>query len=266
MNNQLITMDFGSEATITSFELLDQINLFRSQDVKKSKLIHKNLLAVIRDEFSDDDGEELQGLKIKLSFRIRELPNGGHKKEPYYELTISQAKQVLLRESKQVRRKVIEYLENFERAFANSMRRAMEPIIDRVDKMENKMDSNFIGINSKLDQILLNQNNQSLPVTFKPLKSIAPVQYLRPQPINNAQCRVELNNLILDYSKLAKIHITSAWVEVYQRLENNYGFKVNEIESITTRESKIDKIERCGLIRPAFDIINTLVAELRYVS
>nr|DAM52972.1 MAG TPA: hypothetical protein [Caudoviricetes sp.] len=262
MNNQLITMDFGSEATISSFELLDQINLFRSRDVKKSKLIHKNLLAVIRDEFSEDDEGELQGLKIKQSFRIRELPNGGHKNEPYYELTISQAKQVLLRESKQVRRKVIEYLENFERAFANSMRRAMEPIIDRMDKIE----SNFVGLNSKLDQILLNQNNQSLPVTFKPLKSIAPVQYLRPQPINNAQCRVELNNLILDYSKLAKIHITAAWVEVYQRLENNYGFKVNEIESITTRESKIDKIERCGLIRPAFDIINALVAELRYVS
>lgn len=252
-------MDFGSEATISSFELLNQINLFRSRDVKKSKLIHKNLLAVIRDEFSEDDEGELQGLKIKQSFRIRELPNGGHKNEPYYELTISQAKQVLLRESKLVRRKVIEYLENFERAFANSMKRAMEPIIDRIDKME-------VSLNSKLDQILLNQNNQSLPVTFKPLKSIAPVQYLRPQPINNAQCRVELNNLILDYSKLAKIHITAAWVEVYQRLENNYGFKVNEIESITTRESKIDKIERCGLIRPAFDIINALVAELRYVS
>ena len=262
MNNQLITMDFRSEATISSFELLDQINLFRSRDVKKSKLIHKNLLAVIRDEFSEDDEGELQGLKIKQSFRIRELPNGGHKNEPYYELTISQAKQVLLRESKLVRRKVIEYLENFERAFANSMKRAMEPIIDRMDKIE----SNFVGLNSKLDQILLNQNNQSLPVTFKPLKSIAPVQYLRPQPINNAQCRVELNNLILDYSKLAKIHITAAWVEVYQRLENNYGFKVNEIESITTRESKIDKIERCGLIRPAFDIINALVAELRYIS
>lgn len=262
MNNQLITMDFGSEATISSFDLLIQINNFRSLDAKKSKLAHRTLLSIIRDEFSGDENEDLQEQKILQSFRIRELPNGGHKNEPYYELTISQAKQVLLRESKLVRRKVIEYLENFERAFANSMKRAMEPIIDRMDKIE----SNFVGLNSKLDQILLNQNNQSLPVTFKPLKSIAPIQYLRPQPINNAQCRVELNNLILDYSKLAKIHITAAWVEVYQRLENNYGFKVNEIESITTRESKIDKIERCGLIRPAFDIINTLVAELRYVG
>ena len=255
MDNQLITMDFGSEAIISSFELLDQINLFRGLDAKKSKLAHRTLLSIIRDEFSGDENEDLQEQKILQSFRIRELPNGGHKKDPYFELTISQAKQVLLRESKQVRRKVIEYLENFERTFTNSMRRAMEPILDRMNK-----------IDSKLDLILLNQNNQPSLATYKPLKTIAPVQYLRPQPINNAQCRVELNNLILDYSKLAKIHITAAWVEVYQRLENNYGFRVNEIESITTRESKIDKIERCGLIRPAFDIINTLVAELRYVS
>lgn len=154
---------------------------------------------------------------------------------------------------------MIEFLENLERVFANSMRRVMEPILNRMDKWGN-------DLSGKLDQILINQNNQSLPLTFKPIKSIAPIQYLRPQPINNAQCRVELNNLVLDYSKLAKIHITGAWVEIYQRLENNFGFKVNEIESVTTRESKIDKIERCGFIRPAFDIINTLVAELRYVS
>ena len=90
----------------------------------------------------------------------------------------------------------------------------MEPIIDRMDKIE----SNFVGLNSKLDQILINQNNQPSLATYKPLKSIAPVQYLRPQPINNAQCRVELNNLILDYSKLAKIHITAAWVRSISKI------------------------------------------------
>lgn len=254
MNNQLITMDFGSEAMISSFDLLIQINNFREQETKRI-LNHGDLLKIIRSEFD----EEIRFGKISNMVIVRELPNGGHRNDPYFELTISQAKQVLLKESKQVRRKVIEFLENVERVFANSMKRAMEPIIDKVDKME----SNIIN---KLDQILINQNNQPSLATYKPLKTIAPVQYLRPQPINNAQCRVELNNLILDYSKLAKIHITAAWVEVYQRLENNYGFKVNEIESVTTRESKIDKIERCGLIRPAFDIINTLVAELRYVS
>ena len=250
MNNQLITMDFGSEAMISSFDLLIQINNFREQETKRI-LNHGDLLKIIRSEFD----EEIRFGKISNMIIVRELPNGGHRNDPYFELTISQAKQVLLKESKQVRRKVIEFLENVERIFANSMRRVMEPVIDRINKM-----------NSKLDQILINQNNQPSPTTYKPIKSIAPVQYLRPQPINNAQCRVELNNLILDYSKLAKIHITAAWVEVYQRLENNFGFKVNEIESVTTRESKIDKIERCGFIRPAFDIINTLVAELRYVS
>lgn len=71
MNNQLITMDFGSEATISSFELLDQINLFRSRDTKKSKLAHRTLLSIIRDEFSGDENEDLQEQKILQSFRIR---------------------------------------------------------------------------------------------------------------------------------------------------------------------------------------------------
>lgn len=73
MNNQLITMDFGSEVMISSFELLDQINLFRSRDVKKSKLIHKNLLAVIRDEFSEDEGSDLQEQRISKTLTINSL-------------------------------------------------------------------------------------------------------------------------------------------------------------------------------------------------
>jgi hypothetical protein F3_00847 len=181
MNNQLITIDFGSEAVISSFDLLIQINNFREQESKRI-LNHGDLLKIIRSEFD----EEIRFGKISNMVIIRDLPNGGHRNDPYFELTISQAKQVLLKESKQVRRRVIEFLENLERVFANSMRRVMEPILNRMDNVENKMDSNFVGLNSKLDQILINQNNQSLPLTFKPIKSIAPIQYLRPQPINNA--------------------------------------------------------------------------------
>lgn len=73
MNNQLITMDFGSEATISSFELLDQINLFRSLDAKKSKLAHRTLLSIIRDEFSGDEDEDLQEQRISKTLIINHL-------------------------------------------------------------------------------------------------------------------------------------------------------------------------------------------------
>lgn len=43
--------------TITSLELVEQINIFRKQDGKKAELQHKDLLKIIRDEFEDEIDE-----------------------------------------------------------------------------------------------------------------------------------------------------------------------------------------------------------------
>lgn len=93
--------------TITSLELLEQINIFRREEGNKSELLHKNLLAIIRDEFE----EEINELKIQPV----EYTDKKGEKRPMYILTLNQAKQVLMRESKFVRRAVILYLENLEK-------------------------------------------------------------------------------------------------------------------------------------------------------
>lgn len=93
--------------TITSLELLEQINIFRREEGNKSELLHKNLLAIIRDEFE----EEINELKIQPV----EYTDKKGEKRPMYILTLNQAKQVLMRESKYVRRAVILYLEKLEK-------------------------------------------------------------------------------------------------------------------------------------------------------
>ncbi len=99
-----------NKQTITSLELLEQINFFRKKEGKKTLLQHKTLLSIIRDEFDDEIHEQ----KILLMFRDVKIGNGATRKEPYYILTISQGKQVLTRESKFVRRAVIHKLEELE--------------------------------------------------------------------------------------------------------------------------------------------------------
>lgn len=110
---------------ITSKELLEQINLFRQEEYKEKlknntlteaqikrgkavKLEHKDLLDIIRDEFSEEIGLG----KISPSSYI----NSQNKKQPMFILTLNQAKQVLLRESKYVRRAIIAYIEVLEQA------------------------------------------------------------------------------------------------------------------------------------------------------
>ena len=91
---------------ITSLELLDQINIFRKQEGNRAELQHKDLLKIIRNEFE----EEINEGKISLV----EYKDKKGELRPMYILTYTQAKQVLLRESKFVRRAVIHYVERLE--------------------------------------------------------------------------------------------------------------------------------------------------------
>lgn len=106
----LITIRQGltSRKTITSLELVEQINLFRKEEGKETELRHDTMLSIIRDEFE----EEISLQKILES----KYKNERGREYPMFELTIAQGKQVLLRESKFVRRHVVEWLESLEQA------------------------------------------------------------------------------------------------------------------------------------------------------
>ena len=97
-----------TKKTITSLELVEQINLFRKEEGKDVELQHKTMLAIIRDEFEEEIGQQ----KI-LPTSYKEQWN---REQPMFKLTIAQGKQVLLRESKFVRRHVVAWLERFEEA------------------------------------------------------------------------------------------------------------------------------------------------------
>ena len=96
-----------NKETVTSRELLEQINIFREQE-KKSKLEHYDLKKIIRKELSKDFNTG------KISC-IKQKDSRGREQDLYI-LTFSQGKRVLLRESPTVRQAVIEYIDKLESA------------------------------------------------------------------------------------------------------------------------------------------------------
>lgn len=111
--NKILKVGERTQEKITSLELLKQINLFRGQEGNRTKLKHKTLLDVIRDEF-----EEEIGMQKNLPTLYKHPQNG--QEYPMFELTLSQAKQVLVRESKFVRKAVISYIDKLENALMNN--------------------------------------------------------------------------------------------------------------------------------------------------
>ena len=91
---------------MSSLEVLERINFVRKEMDSKVELAHSDFLKIIRDEFEEEIGEG------KISLANYKDKQG--KERPMYILTLSQAKQVLVRESKTVRKEVIKYIENLE--------------------------------------------------------------------------------------------------------------------------------------------------------
>ena len=97
----------ANKETVTSRELLEQINIFRQQE-GKSKLENYDLKKIIRKELKKD----FNAGKISC---IKETDSRGREQDLYI-LTFSQGKRVLLRESPTVRQAVIEYINKLENA------------------------------------------------------------------------------------------------------------------------------------------------------
>jgi len=133
-------MEFLSKESINSKELLKQINIFREMEYKEreasntlteaekkrghyTKLRHDTLLNIIKSEFNlkIDLQSILEMLKEKEKpiyidgIFISTYKDKYDREQIMFILTIDQAKQVLLRESRLVRRKVIEYLNLLEK-------------------------------------------------------------------------------------------------------------------------------------------------------
>lgn len=122
---------------ITSLQLLEQINFFRKQE-SINNLKHNDLLKVIRTEFE----EEISQGNISLSNYEKR-----GKLYPVYLLTPSQAKQVLLKENRSVRKAVINYIEKLEEKLKAIYSGAdtiaiteIESLKDRVLALENNSD------------------------------------------------------------------------------------------------------------------------------
>lgn len=137
-------MEFLSKESINSKELLDQINIFREMEYKEREasntlteaqkkrghyieLRHDNLLRTIKDEFNikidllnfEETLKEIVKQKNEPIYIdgifVSTYIDKWNRQQPMFILTIDQAKQVLLRESKVVRKAVIQYLNLLEK-------------------------------------------------------------------------------------------------------------------------------------------------------
>ena len=207
MENNLIT-----KSEITSLELLEQINLFRKEEGIKKELGHNDLLKVIRDEFSEEINE---GKISPVTYKDKK-----GEKRPMFILTLSQARQVLVRESKFVRRAVIHVLE----------------------KLENQ------GLENKEQKKLPFQVQEIKPTTWKGV------------PVIEVQDLAKLTNItdatIHWYSRNEKINLRHMNLQEYKKENSDKNYTNISAISVLYKEMVISLCKKYGVYEKYKDFIN----------
>lgn len=167
--NYLEKLDNNEDKTITSLELLELINIFRQREYefkiangiklgkveqknkKYTELVHNDFLKIIADEFDIEIGEG----KISLTSYI----DTWNRKQPMYVLDLDQAMQLLSRESKFVRKAVLQKLKELQNKI-----RQLEEQISKENYLKLKI------INAKTQEESLYAMNEYQRECVEPLK------------------------------------------------------------------------------------------------
>lgn len=155
--------------SMTSLELLKEINIFREKEREEnnndSRLLkdcsHDSLLKTVRDEFSEE---------ISLGELNESNYYSRGKEYPMFVLKFSQAKQVLLKESKYVRKAVIQYIENLEQQLQKPLS-VEEMIIKQAESMI-QVKSDIQRLEQKFDTVVTLESNKQRKIQLAVSKRV----------------------------------------------------------------------------------------------
>lgn len=223
--------ELQNKNTFTSLELTELINQYRREEGNRKELQHYSLLDVIRDEFK----EEIAAKKI-LGGSYKDKQN---QERPMFILNLQQSRQVLVRESKFVRKAVIKYIDELESrlkgqsqvptSFAEALRLAAEQQ-ERIERLalDNKVkDQQILELQPKAsyyDLILQCKDLLSMTVIAKDYGKSA--EWLN-KKLHELEVQFKQSGVWLLYQKYADKGYTQTKTQNYPKSDGTQGAKIH---------------------------------------
>ncbi|KYM38479.1 antirepressor [Fusobacterium necrophorum subsp. funduliforme] len=223
--------ELQNKNTFTSLELTELINQFRREEGDRKELEHKDLLKIIRLEFEEEIGE---GKISPTSYKDQ-----WNREQPMFILDLQQSRQVLVRESKFVRKAVIKYIDELENKlrgqfqvpanFAEALRLAAEQQ-ERIERLalDNKVkDQQILELQPKAsyyDLILQCKDLLSMTVIAKDYGKSA--EWLN-KKLHELEVQFKQSGVWLLYQKYADKGYTQTKTQNYPKSDGTQGAKIH---------------------------------------
>jgi hypothetical protein len=269
-----------NEKTISSLDLVKEINVFRQKEFeykkgnglklgkveeknnKATELKHKTLMEIIRDEFEEEINEQ-KILPVEYKDKKGEL-------RPMFILTLEQAKQIYSRESKFVRRRMIEYIKKLENE--NNMLKSeitkkdillfnivkSNNDIERAEAV-NKYEMEYVKpleIENKKQKEEIIEQGKVIEHKKEVIKGITgDITLLEKRQILNRIVRYKGSNYKERWNELYRVFKETYHIDIKARFE---GYKLKYTKGMVRVTSKLDYAEKFGYLDKLFKIATKL--------
>jgi hypothetical protein len=227
---------------ITSLELVSEINLFRNEEGNRATIQHKTLLSVIEDEFSDEIG--------KQEILPTSYTDKSNRQSKCYELTKSQATQILARESKFVRKAIVAKLERMEQAIipltqSEIILQQAQLLVD-IERNQREFDNRLKLIEQVREEALGELTRLDVSDEAMPEETL----------------RTKVRRLVNAYCEAKALPQQDVWNYIYDRMYYLYKVSIKSHKKIGKNETWLDVAERVGCLDKMFVIISDLIKKL----
>lgn len=225
---------------------------------------HKHVLETIRKLVgtSDEKSAFVENQKLTQMFELtwQELPmpvGDGTKKAPVY---VMNRDGFMLLAMGFTGKKAMQFKLAYIEAFNN-----MEEEIRKSSKQMSQLEIAQIAINQLVEQehrlSNVEQRLDNIENERKENERLLLSEKLSDNPVPEISMRAKIRKLVNQYSNAANVRQDFVWHKIYDTLLYAYKFSINAVKKLPG-ESKLDVLERKGMLGTVFDIVSRMVKDI----
>lgn len=209
--------------------------------------MHKDVMKAIR--VMEPAWEKVQGRKFALSFIIRDLPNGGRKEAPCYELSKIECLYIATKFNDEARAKLVLRWEQLEKEKLQEQQRPISSaeIILQMAQLGVEHEKRLAAVEQGFNSIKEEREQAVFELDYVPVSD---------EVLPGMSLRKKILAIVNTYQKATQMAHRTLWDNIYKKLYYNYGVALTRCKKIRKSETWLEVAERKGHLEKIYTIVS----------
>lgn len=209
---------------------------------------HSDVMRAIRN--MEPSWEKVCGRNFALTFKTTELPNGGVRKDPMYQLNKTECLYIATKFNDEARAKLVLRWEELETEKLKTPTLSSAEIILQIAQFNVAQERRLSTVEQNLNTVIEEKKQSEFDLDYLPVSD---------DPMPGMNLRKKILAIVNTYQRSTQMAHRTLWDSIYKKLYYNYGVAIQRCKKINKSETWLEVAERKGHLEKIYSIVSELV-------